>query len=153
MAPLPPPRSYYGNALRQLASFHQYEGIYNPVAEAPESKNSLPPRVQFLQRTTQCPFLSGSCFFHATVLPISGSFSLHKHGSSTGRRSAGTPWHPLQQKKQTLTGMWVDFTVEQRWLTTCRIHPRRMLIEAWNMAKTWIGSQRDHVWWIALNCS
>lgn len=99
MTPLPPPRSYYGNTLRQLASFHRYEGIYNPVAEAPESKNSLPPRVQFLQGTTQCHSSYQDPVFYTTALPISGSFSLRKHGSSTGQRSAGTQWRPLQQKK------------------------------------------------------
>lgn len=57
-------------------------------------------------------------------------------------------------KPQAASGIWSDFTEEQRWLTTCRIRPRRMLMGAWNVAKKWIGSQRDHVFWrIALNYS
>lgn len=47
--------------------------------------------------------------------------------------------------RQTATGIWSDFMLEQRWLTTCKIHPQRMLMEAWNMAKKWIGSHRAHV--------
>lgn len=57
----PPPRFYYSNAFRQLASFLQYELIY-PCTWSPRESLQFPCRVQFLQRTTQCPLSTACCF-------------------------------------------------------------------------------------------
>lgn len=105
------------------------------ILVAPVSHYSLPCRVQFFQRTVS------SLFFIPQYHPFSKLPPFVIRSEVLWRRCGV----PAVKNRQTATGIWSDFMLEQRWLTTCKIHPQRMLMGAWNMAKKWIGSHRAHV--------
>lgn len=108
---------------------------YLPALWALKSRNHLglssfiePHRVLCYQ-----PFI-----FHAKVSQIASSFWRENWKACL---PAGQRVICAMKGRQTVSGIWSDFTAEQRWLTTCEIRPRHMIIGAWNMPRemNWIS--------------
>lgn len=70
----PPPRSYYSNALRQLASFRRYELIY-PCSRSPREPSQVyHAGFNSFKETTQCPLRSASRFSYRCIAPLLALF-------------------------------------------------------------------------------